>query len=202
MIDKIKTLKNLNKKFPRYQLETLLTIIDCIEEYELQPLNEITPVKTPFTPPYTITCDDNSNKNEVTVNPEWIYRPEDGPVYNTPNITTTNNSNQNISVSNNNPIISRCTASTTLVNDGENTYECTYKNKDGEEECHTYVNGEEKDLGIEFPPHSKKQHHLSDKTSKNVNILTKESKDISLEDIFDSDLIKQLCHDIVKEIFE
>lgn len=29
MIDKIQTLKNLNKKFPRYKVETLLDILDC-----------------------------------------------------------------------------------------------------------------------------------------------------------------------------
>lgn len=32
MVNIIQTLKNLNKEFPRYQLETLLKIVDCIVE--------------------------------------------------------------------------------------------------------------------------------------------------------------------------
>ena len=32
MINVIQTLKNLNKEFPRFQLETLLKIIECIQE--------------------------------------------------------------------------------------------------------------------------------------------------------------------------
>lgn len=32
MINVIQTLKNLNKEFPRYQLETLLKIIECIQD--------------------------------------------------------------------------------------------------------------------------------------------------------------------------
>ncbi len=32
MIDVIQTLKNLNKEFPRFQLETLLKIVECIRE--------------------------------------------------------------------------------------------------------------------------------------------------------------------------
>ena len=32
MINVIQTLKNLNKEFPRYQLETLLKIVECIQE--------------------------------------------------------------------------------------------------------------------------------------------------------------------------
>lgn len=32
MINVIQTLKNLNKEFPRFQLETLLKIVECIQE--------------------------------------------------------------------------------------------------------------------------------------------------------------------------
>lgn len=32
MIDKIATLRNLHQQFPRYQLNTLLKIVDCIVE--------------------------------------------------------------------------------------------------------------------------------------------------------------------------
>lgn len=32
MINVIQTLKNLNKEFPRYQLETLLKIVECIQD--------------------------------------------------------------------------------------------------------------------------------------------------------------------------
>lgn len=32
MLDKIATLKNLHQEFPRYQLDTMLKIIDCIVE--------------------------------------------------------------------------------------------------------------------------------------------------------------------------
>ena len=37
MIDAINTLKNLNKEFPRYQLDTLLKILDCIVEKPEKP---------------------------------------------------------------------------------------------------------------------------------------------------------------------
>ena len=38
MIDVIQTLKNLNKEFPRFQLETLLKIVECIaEKHEWHP---------------------------------------------------------------------------------------------------------------------------------------------------------------------
>jgi len=60
MIDTIKTLKNLNKKFPRFQLNTLFEILDCIEEKEI---TISTPWCTPTLPtptftPSTITCTD------------------------------------------------------------------------------------------------------------------------------------------------
>lgn len=55
MIDAIKTLKNLNKKFPRFQLNTLLDILDCIEEKEE---GVSIPWCTPTFTPSTITCTD------------------------------------------------------------------------------------------------------------------------------------------------
>ena len=36
MVDKIATLKNLHQEFPRYQLETMLKIIDCIVESDVK----------------------------------------------------------------------------------------------------------------------------------------------------------------------
>lgn len=36
MLDKIATLKNLHQEFPRYQLDTMLKIIDCIVESDAQ----------------------------------------------------------------------------------------------------------------------------------------------------------------------
>lgn len=57
MIDTIKTLKNLNKKFPRFQLNTLLDILDCIEE---KPEITTIPWYTPTYTPSTITCTDTS----------------------------------------------------------------------------------------------------------------------------------------------
>lgn len=57
MIDTIKTLKNLNKKFPRFQLNTLFEILDCIEE---KPEITTIPWSTPTYTPSTITCTDTS----------------------------------------------------------------------------------------------------------------------------------------------
>lgn len=58
MIDTIKTLKNLNKKFPRFQLNTLFEILDCIEEKpEITTIPWEAPTYTPPTiAPSTITC--------------------------------------------------------------------------------------------------------------------------------------------------
>ena len=58
MIDTIKTLKNLNKKFPRFQLNTLFEILDCIEEKpEITTIPWESPTYTPSTiTPFTITC--------------------------------------------------------------------------------------------------------------------------------------------------
>ena len=36
MLDKIATLKNLHQEFPRYQLDTMLKIIDCMVESDDQ----------------------------------------------------------------------------------------------------------------------------------------------------------------------
>lgn len=60
MIDTIKTLKNLNKKFPRFQLNTLFEILDCIEEKETEIYTPwCTPtLTTPTFTPSTITCTD------------------------------------------------------------------------------------------------------------------------------------------------
>ena len=34
MIDKIQTLKNLRKRFPRFRIDTIIKIIECISENE------------------------------------------------------------------------------------------------------------------------------------------------------------------------
>lgn len=109
MIDTIKTLKNLNKKFPRFQLNTLFEILDCIEEKEEKPEITTIPWCTPITPTYTpstITCTDAS------------------------------------------------THECTDLNACENTISSTCDNQ------------------MLFEP---KKHHVKDKTSKNVRILTEEA---------------------------
>ena len=64
MIDTIKTLKNLNKKFPRFQLNTLFEILDCIEE---KPELTTIPWEAPTIIPTTITCTDTSpSKHKCT----------------------------------------------------------------------------------------------------------------------------------------
>lgn len=71
MIDTIKTLKNLNKKFPRFQLNTLFEILDCIEEKEEKPEITTIPWCTPITPTYTpstITCTDASTHECTNLN--------------------------------------------------------------------------------------------------------------------------------------
>lgn len=35
MIDKIQTLKNLRKQFPRFRIDTIIKIIECISENEI-----------------------------------------------------------------------------------------------------------------------------------------------------------------------
>lgn len=61
MIDTIKTLKNLNKKFPRFQLNTLLDILDCIEE---KPEITTIPWDVPTFTPSTITCTNDTSTIE------------------------------------------------------------------------------------------------------------------------------------------
>lgn len=60
MINVIQTLKNLNKEFPRFQLETLIKIVDCI--VEKQDYNWYTRTYSNQTscPPWTITCGSNT----------------------------------------------------------------------------------------------------------------------------------------------
>lgn len=58
MIDAIKTLKNLNKKFPRFQLNTLLDILDCIEEKEESTIWYPPTITPSIYTPTTITCTD------------------------------------------------------------------------------------------------------------------------------------------------
>lgn len=110
MIDTIKTLKNLNKKFPRFQLNTLFEILDCIEEKpELTTIPWKAPTYTPPTIiPTTITCTDTSPSKHI------------------------------------------CTD----LNACENTISSTCDNQ------------------MLFEP---KKHHMKDKTSKNVRILTEEA---------------------------
>lgn len=107
MIDTIKTLKNLNKKFPRFQLNTLFEILDCIEE-----------------------------KSEITTFP-W-----EAPTYMQPTIT---------------PSTITCTDTS--------THECADLNT-----CKNTISA--CDNQMLFEP---KKHHVKDKTSKNVRILTKEA---------------------------
>ena len=110
MIDVIKTLKNLNKKFPRFQLNTLFDILYCIEE-----------------------------KNNES--PYWLYTT---PRYTSPTITCTNDAltctNDTLSANNSTSILSNATCA--------------------------------KEDNMLFEP---KKHHVKDKTSKNVKILTEEA---------------------------
>lgn len=128
MIDTIKTLKNLNKKFPRFQLNTLFEILDCIEEKE-----EITTIPwcTPITPTYTpstITCTDTS----------------------------------------------------------ASTHKCTDLNA-----CENTISA--CDNQMLFEP---KKHHVKDKTSKNVRILTKEAA-VDEDDEMDMENIECLYKETV-----
>ena len=62
-IDIIKTLENLNKEFPRFQLSTLLKIVECIEERKNNCYYK------PYEPWYetkpTITCSTYNNTNNI-----------------------------------------------------------------------------------------------------------------------------------------
>lgn len=107
MIDTIKTLKNLNKKFPRFQLNTLFEILDCIEE-----------------------------------KPELTTIPWEAPTYTPPTIT---------------PLTITCTDTS--------PHECTNLNA-----CKNTISA--CDNQMLFEP---KKHHVKDKTSKNVRILTEEA---------------------------
>ena len=129
MIDTIKTLKNLNKKFPRFQLNTLFEILDCIEEKE-----EITTIPwcTPITPTYTpstITCTD------------------------------------------------------------PDTSECLHTSKCKPE----YTSASTCNNQMLFEP---KKHHVKDKTSKNVRILTKEAT-VDEDDEMDMENIECLYKETV-----
>lgn len=125
MIDTIKTLKNLNKKFPRFQLNTLLDILDCIEE---KPEITTIPWDVPTFTPSTITCTDTS----------------------------------------------------------ASTHECTDLNA-----CENTLSA--CDNQMLFEP---KKHHVKDKTSKNVRILTKEVPADIDEEMNDDD-IKSLYKETV-----
>lgn len=140
MIDTIKTLKNLNKKFPRFQLNTLFEILDCIEE-----------------------------KPEITTFP-W-----EAPTYTPPTIT---------------PLTITCTDTS------DSTHECTDLNacKNAISVC---------DNQMLFEP---KKHHVKDKTSKNVRILTKEAPadDEDEMDVKDIELLYKetvdLLHDYLSKL--
>ena len=56
MINVIQTLKNLNKEFPRFQLETLLKIVECIQDDVYTPYKDWT---TEPTIRYNVVCEDN-----------------------------------------------------------------------------------------------------------------------------------------------
>lgn len=173
MVNKIKTLKNLNKKFPRFQLETLLTIIDCIEdEVSVFPINTIAQTKT-FEPPYEVTC-----------------------VSNTANCSTTDqyNPNSTLTAKEYTPQeyyeYIKC-KETTNENGNEETNEIIATNDNGD--VHVYVNGDE--CGVEFPPKSKKCPHLCDKTSCKVNILTEEDDE-------DDDNVNSECDELFEKIIK
>lgn len=71
MINVIQTLKNLNKEFPRFQLETLLKIVECIQEdYSIKTSpdwwsNSITCKNYPVTYTQATTCDSTSTPNNA-----------------------------------------------------------------------------------------------------------------------------------------
>lgn len=176
MVNKIKTLKNLNKKFPRFQLETLLTIIDCIEDevtiFPVTPdpkVNE--PLKPFFETPYTPTCINQVASTTDAYNPSCTLTAKES----TPQQYYT---------------YYKCTE-TTNENGEEETNEVVATNDNGD--VHVYVNGDE--CGIEFPAKSKKCPHLSDKTSSKVNILTEEDDD-------DVDDNMNMYDEILEKIFK
>lgn len=84
MIDVIQTLKNLNKEFPRFQLETLIKIVECIREKSEYTITSPQPWYA-----NTITCNDNQNICRFTSvgdNPEQFNTSTGGTqgfVYNT-----------------------------------------------------------------------------------------------------------------------
>ena len=83
MIDVIQTLKNLNKEFPRFQLETLIKIVDCIvEKYEYRWYDRANTSSITWPPqPWTITCSNGDDSVQMTAT-----RPiteQEGFIYNT-----------------------------------------------------------------------------------------------------------------------
>ena len=174
MVNKIKTLKNLNKKFPRFQLETLLTIIDCIEDevtvFPVTP-NTSEPLKPFFETPYTPTCSNRVTSTTDDYNPSCT-------------LTAKESTPQEFYG------YYKCTE-TTNENGEEESNEVVATNDNGD--VHVYVNGEE--CGIEFPAKSKKCPHLSDKTSSKVNILTEEDDD-------DVDDNMNMYDEILEKIFK
>ena len=181
MVNKIKTLKNLNQKFPRFQLETLLTIIDCIEdEVSVFPINTTAQTKT-FEPPYKVTC--LNNKANCTTTDQY-------------------NPNSTITAAEYTPQeyyqYIKC-KETSNKNGEEETNEVVATNDNGD--VHVYVNGEE--CGIEFPAKSKKCPHLCDKTSCKTNIITEEDDMHQEEDDYDNDDDNDNEYDdILKKIIE
>lgn len=157
MVNKIQTLKNLNKKFPRFQLETLLSIIDCIEdEINIFPVTQNSteePIKPFFEPPYNPTCSNRITSTTDDYNPNCTLTAKE----NTPQEYYT---------------YYKCTE-TTNDNGEEETNEVVATDDNGK--IKVYLNG--KECGVEFPAKSKKCPHLCDKTSCNVNIITNEEDD-------------------------
>ena len=64
MVNIIQTLKNLNKEFPRYKLETLIKNVECIVE---KPDTNTWWDKNITTYPPTITCTYNNGKSCTTL---------------------------------------------------------------------------------------------------------------------------------------
>jgi len=172
MVNKIKTLKNLNKEFPRFQLETLLKIMDCIEEeIQLFPINTSATTNNPLNPPFEPYCSTTDSIDESDEKSSAISCSKINSNIEVPTATYTG----------------YCSMSETDTEG--NTYKVTATNDNGKEEYHAYVNDEE--VGVEFPPKSKKQPHLCDKTSHKVNILTDREKK-TIDDFIDDTFHKYL----------
>lgn len=166
-IDIIKTLENLNKEFPRFQLSTLLKIVECIEEKNkidndwYKPYYPYETYKEWYTTP-NITCTYNNTNNECK-NKECKCKKEK---------KEENNFNYKI------------TKQEAKYENGELVEGKTYINDNGEIT--------KSSVGTIFPP-SKKNEGI---TSHNQKVLTKES-DNDNDDEYVKGLIEYLKENIL-----